>query len=474
MHRCLGCARCRSVSYAPESSRRVRKRWLGKCTWHSDCELDDLLQWPGTNWSTVIVRSHLPAALPMVPPTIAPALRLAIATLAYVDGTTPTNGPICASVAWCQGARRLRRALENPWRVAVIQIAADGFVEACKEGTVVRPDPRLLQLGFACASKNAMRGLYTGMPWHVMLKWQIFSLEHAYDAVFFADLDIDVMPLELEPLAVRARWSVMLPAFVQQSLDKDHAPTGRRHSLLQLLGAADHEAPLNTGAMLARPRASLYRDGLEVLSRCAFNGTHGWEHVGRPRALLDSTRHPYVTGGIGGAWSVSEHVSYDGHGGFWLASLESTAAHRRDDWQWVAAAEDQGFFWYMTAIRHQALGYFDPGPRHGRNLTHYVHHYFGTVAGAKAWAGKPWTSPAHRLGQCSTRLGMNLKYLSRLEPTRPIERTPCHASLTAQRRTAEAHPLAHALRESRSMPDGVTLRAARRCLNWNPPVFAIW
>ena len=31
--------------------------------------------------------------------------------------------------------------------------------------------------------------------------------------------------------------------------------------------------------------------------------------------------------------------------GLWFAKLNNTRAFQKDDWRWVAAAEDQGLFW---------------------------------------------------------------------------------------------------------------------------------
>jgi hypothetical protein len=403
-------------------------------------------------------------------PADANQLRLAISTLAFFYGDAPIHGSICGSVLWCQATRRLQRTLENPWRVDVIMIGRSRTTETCKHALVVRPAPELIERGFGCTKKNNHRGWNTGMPRIVILKWQLFGLSD-YHAVFFADLDTDVMPVELDPLAVRARWRAMLPHFVKQGqLPSSEWPLRSPW----LLGAADHDAPLNTGQFLLRPNQRLFRDGLQVLSRCRFNASHGWEYVGPPRALMERMHSRYVTGSAGGIWLVGERSAYRHGGGFWFTSIGDTNAHKKDNWRWVAAAEDQGFFWYMTALRHEALAYFDPGPDKGRNLSHYIHHYFGTVAGSKAWEGKPWTSTAHKAGQCSLRLGMNLQYLSRVEPSPPHERTPCHTRLAALRRTAEEHPLAHATRGGKGHVSAQDRRAASRCLNWGPPKFAIW
>lgn len=98
----------------------------------------------------------------------------------------------------------MRLALQNPWAVKLLVIAARRAPEACPEAEVVVPHAKLLERSMACGSLLARRGLRTGMPAHVFLKWHLFALT-PFDAVFFSDLDVDVMPLELHPLPVRAK-----------------------------------------------------------------------------------------------------------------------------------------------------------------------------------------------------------------------------------------------------------------------------
>lgn len=137
----------------------------------------------------------------------------------------------------------------------------------------------------------------------------------------------------------------------------------------------------------------------------------------------------------------------------------------------------------MFFLRHNLGVYFNPGELSAPGkIVHIVDHYYdkcasrrGTpllsrlpmhtwlcrrIAGAKAWEGKLWNEPAHLKGQASRRLGMNLHYLSRLEPRPTGEEGSCDGAMRTLRRTAEAHPLAQ---KRRSAYTGAS-----------PPRFVIW
>ena len=90
----------------------------------------------------------------------------------------------------------------------------------------------------------------------------------------------------------------------------------------------------------------------------------------------------------------------------------------------------QGFFWYMFYIRHDLGAYFNPSEQSAPGpIAHWVNHYFGTMAGQKPWEGKLWNQPAHLEGQASPRLGNNLHYLSRLDPSSISEDSPCSVAV---------------------------------------------
>ena len=73
------------------------------------------------------------------------------------------------------------------------------------------------------------------------------------------------------------------------------------------------------------------------------------------------------------------------------------------------------------------------------------------MAGSKAWEGRVWAADHGE----SPRLGMNLCYLSRIEPAATKEYSRCRVALQALLRAAEAHP------------------AAERA-KYSPPTLPIW
>ena len=52
----------------------------------------------------------------------------------------------------------------------------------------------------------------------------------------------------------------------------------------------------------------------------------------------------------------------------------------------------------MYFIRRDAGVYFNPSAD-GRDVEHWIFHYFGKIAGAKAWEGKLWNEPSHLRGE---------------------------------------------------------------------------
>lgn len=114
----------------------------------------------------------------------------------------------------------------------------------------------------------------------------------------------------------------------------------------------------------------------------------------------------------------------------------------------------------MLFVRFDLGAYLQADP----DSAHWIWHYWGSFLGdAKAWQGSLWVTEAHRAGQCSTRLGANLHYLSRLEPVAPGT-VACAKQLSVMktlRRTAEAHPHASVLGGS-------------QCTAYAPPKVAVW
>lgn len=88
---------------------------------------------------------------------------------------------------------------------------------------------------------------------------------------------------------------------------------------------------MNTAFLLLKPDAELFAEGVAALRRATFNGTHGWDRVGRPSAVVPRDDH---------AWRVAER-----------RPLEMT---RLDSWSFVCAETDQGFFVSATPTRVMA------------------------------------------------------------------------------------------------------------------------
>ena len=133
-----------------------------------------------------------------------------------------------------------------------------------------------------------------------------------------------------------------------------------------LLSLPDHSAPVNTAFLVVKPSRALYLEGIAALHRAAsgaFNRTHGWDLVGPP-----STAVP--------ALDASQDARQRKRG-------FSGEMRARDDWGFVCASLDQGFFFYMMRIRSAlgsdlgrvcSLGSHEkaPEPRMRAKLRHYA------------------------------------------------------------------------------------------------------
>ena len=92
----------------------------------------------------------------------------------------------------------------------------------------------------------------------------------------------------------------------------------------------------------------------------------------------------------------------------------------------------------MLYLRHPDRGgYFEPA-----HASHVAIHWWGRVAGQKAWEGKLWNTPTMR----GPRLSWNLNYLSRIDPVQNDEFSACMPRMTALWRSAELNP--HAWNET--------------------------
>jgi hypothetical protein len=381
--RCQACERCHFVSFVRIGVADLRYLGVplgaGLCAWYTRCDLDDLrTRWEtklaGANWSTIAVRTAdalQPLPLPPPPPPprwLAPTprsdnssvRRLAIAALTFGAGQH------CSLIAWCQGARRLQRALSVAlWRAELL-VLHSGEPPAggrhCPEATYLRANAQLRRVTTACMRSQTFR---TGPHPDMMLKWQFFALTQ-FDVVLHIDTDIDALPLEVDPQRVTRRWLPRLDLFLRprQQLSVDSVQGGDGTGM-RLLGVADHSSPLNGGMLLLRPSARLFAEGMRVIRRCRTNRTHGWELVGPPHSLGLTPRFFSLPAG-GSTRSAPYHVA----NGYWFVPLNETVAYRSNEWSFVDGVEDQGFLWYMLFIRHDLGVYLHDLGHTG----HYVYH----------------------------------------------------------------------------------------------------
>jgi hypothetical protein len=184
----------------------------------------------------------------------------------------------------------------------------------------------------------------------LLLKWSVVGIENA-SIVVYIDFDMEVMPRGIPPSApsfslegpATWEWITVLRCFNQ--------------SRRLLLSIPDHSAPVNTAFLMLKPSSKLYEEGIDVLQRAAdgrFNRTHGWDLVGRPSRTVSLADDSWTRG---------------------------SEMRTRDSWEFVCAALDQGFFFYMFRVRHAAGGDMDRAcaldlHRH-RNERALLRHYAG-------------------------------------------------------------------------------------------------
>ena len=201
--------------------------------------------------------------------------------------------------------------------------------EACGGCARVLPISRELLAAYRTCRRERRNGETLQLDNHLdmaMIKWQVFAMTE-YDLVFFCDIDISLTTRE---------WIGSFRA-----------------------------KPDSFVAPLSLP---LYRDGLAVLRGCEFSAKLGWQRAGSPRSLISGGLHARRVDGS----------PLDGDSG----NLSHTEAFRRDTWLFAAGEVDQGFFWYMAFIRHDAGAYLDPDAA----SSHRPMHWWGSGCSGKPWA----------------------------------------------------------------------------------------
>ena len=195
-----------------------------------------------------------------------------------------------------------------------------------------RHDPKLVAALRRMHRLSKAQGSVMGIPreWrerHVqlLLKWCVMSIDAA--VAIFVDLDTELMPGGLPPNA--PAYSESDAAIAREWLEMLRCANGSTWAMLSL---PDHSAPVNTAFLVVKPSRALYSEGLAALHKAGapggFNRTHGWFLVGPPSVAVPA-----------GDSSVRR----------------GSEMRSRDDWGFVCAALDQGFFFYLLRIRH-AIG----------------------------------------------------------------------------------------------------------------------
>ena len=484
------CMSCRSCRYLSMSRLQGRCAWFSHCN-TSDLRAAARVDWLG-RFTTVQMRPER-AAGHSVQPTRDDVAgkqdgatrssmghpRVAIATL-YAAQPVVTKGRAlmhngnvtsprwfsqpnsctalgCSLPVWCASAERLRDALPPSWHVALLALVADEGTVLSESSTsqrfdheyscpldvldpadcsglrLLRPRARLeTAVGEYVRRREAAIGKISGPRWGrrlpgtstspsaqtrrllrvQLLKWHFYSLR-AFDAILFADLDVDLFPYERHAARVRSLWMSQLPLALHLA----------RRDRLRLVGSADGSSPLNAGLMLVLPSVKLFEDGLEVLLRSSFSVHRGWNNTGPPKeAVASQNGH------------VSAFLRLDGRNATRsnedvLVAPADTDAFRRNLWSFAGADGDQGFFWYMTFVRHSLGRYAAPSPE---GAVHW-------------WAGrrKPWQRPPlgakslHDLGE----IGCIYEYLGRARGIDDLNvRTYCTALLREWRAELERDP----------------------------------
>ena len=418
--RCRSCARCAVISWS--ASRR-------DCSWYASCDLADLRRPPKEADDYVSARVRpAAAALPAAPlharaASGAKPLAVAIATLA-ADMRRPGSGGGrrrsatsadsadsigCALVVWCERASRLRRvlAIGLGWNVTLALIGTSHEAAAsclADTGSVVI-EPLDARVQTAMRQARAGRESCAAGRDVNMLKLSVLRLV-GYDLVLFADIDIDLMPTN-DPLPALRRWGAMAPTFLASGF--------------RFIANADAMSPVNGGLWIVRPSHATLAKMLRVLRACRVNATHGWEHVGAPRALGLTPRH-----------ADGQPLTTD------AGDLPARSdAYRRNDWRFVGGDVDQGLLWYYFYIRRDRGAYFRYAPNKGHLVLHW-----------RAWP-KPWaigarggfrsTAPSPDLSAISPwELSYAYAYLRdvQMDGTRPTA-TTCVRELWALRRAIE-------------------------------------
>ena len=224
-------------------------------------------------------------------------------------------------------------------------------------------------------------------------KWELLSLGASYEAVLYADLDVDLLPLDAAADAqlIALEWAARLPALLSRTA---RATPPRHH-----VGYADSTTPLNGGMFWVLPPNDghrLYTEGLAVL-RAPWNFSHGWNRSGTPATLFaargNAYLHPHL---FKRGWQDIDYGDLDQVG----TSRNPSRAHSpvgvsRSPTLPHLLPPSQGFFLFMLHHVHHAGGYATRSGKH-----HALHYVKGTQSKPFARTLLLASEPPHKQG-CS-------------------------------------------------------------------------
>lgn len=285
-----------------------------------------------------------------------PTASLAIATV-HTVGRSRSAG--CGIVKWCFSARAFATSALFPPGAADVIVLTNNETWArdeCRTPGVkfIAADPTLEALVRAWGESQPWPGasLKRSRPPRpvTLMKWQLFRL-YNYRAVFYHDVDVDLFLQSngKPPPAASAAFATLATAWT-----RGYEAFLRSGS--HLLALRDTHIAINTGTMLLRPSHQVYAIGISALTARRFNFSHGFDLVGRPRAVLP----------------VASMARAD------AKRLRDSRMYRMNTWDVVCGDGDQGLFTYvfLVVLRGRSFAYpvRDGGMR--------VHHFYALH--------KPW------------------------------------------------------------------------------------
>lgn len=302
-------------------------------------------------------------------------LRVALATL--WDGGERYR---CALPLWCRSAQALQATIGGGLHTIIIS-PVSGWDEC---GSAVRTWSSELVDAIQAYSRGKLDGSYLQL-----MKLIIFSLT-TFHVVIFTDLDTDPHNQwrGVDRRGV-AQWVPSLTAFnISRAL---------------FACTADHQSPVNGGALVVKPREWLYAEALETLRRnLSFDPTLGFNSVGRPRSLHPETGLILEGSGMSAAAVASK--------------LNKTVMFSTDSWRFVGSNVDQCACHAparFASLQESSLSKCLPSRTHVR-VRVLAGASFGTCCTCViAWARGPALGPACGLRITGARISHGVRAASR-------------------------------------------------------------